>query len=48
MHWDFHMWESINTYLHTYRLTADVSLALIWQVTDGLQNCALWCILGFQ
>ena len=40
--------ESINTYLHTYHLTADVSLALIWQVTDGLQNCELWCILGFQ
>ena len=40
--------ESMNTYLHTYHLTADVSLALIWQVTDDLQNCASWCILGFQ
>ena len=29
--------ESMNTYLHTYHLTADVSLALIWQVTDDLK-----------
>ena len=35
------MWESINTYLHTYHLTADVCLALIWRVTDDLQNCRL-------
>ena len=42
--------ESMNTYLYTYHLTADVSLALIWpwQVTDDFQNCALWYILGFQ
>ena len=44
----FRCGESINTYLHTYHLTADVCLALIWQVTDDLQNCKLQCILRFQ
>ena len=29
------MW-GINNYLHVYHLTADVCLALIWQVTDKL------------
>ena len=37
----FRYGESINTYLHHYHLTADVRLALIWQVTDDLQNCKL-------
>ena len=44
----FRCGKSINTYLHTYHLIADVCLALIWQVTDDLQNCKLWCILGLQ
>ena len=32
----FRSGESTNTYLNTYHLTADVCLALIWQVTDEL------------